>query len=190
MLDILFERSVTIGLVGAVIAVATFYAWVQTSHKLLFPLSIGIAATTGFLVAIGLMFDSDRETLSRFIYETAAELQANEHQKVIAKIHPQASIDLQEIRDILPRVRFTVARVKAIHEIQLKRHRTGYNASVTMNFSIAAEYDEDRGHAVRWVRLALEKVGDKWLIVDFEERVPHYDLLNRQDVDDPDAMPL
>lgn len=180
MLDFLFESTLTIGSVGGFLAIAGFYAWIQTGLKSLLYSSIAVVLVTLLLVAVGIFVDTDREVLRRFVFETARELEANESQKVVAKIHPQASSELQEIRSLLPEIRFQAARVKAIHQIDIKRHRTGVNATITMNVYVEVEYGERRGRAPRAAKLTLEQVDGRWMIVDFEQDDPRYYLLNDQ----------
>ena len=180
MLEILLERPVMIGAIGAIITIATFYAWMQTGIKQLLPSSIALAIATVMLIVLSVTIETEQEILRRFVYETASELESNQHQKVIAKIHPQASENLQDARLRLPQIQFTAARIKTIHEIQLKRNRTGVNAIITMNAYIDASYGERAGRAPRWIQLTLEKTNDKWLMVDFQQREPHYEMLNSQ----------
>lgn len=180
MLDFLFESPLTIGLVGGVIAIAAFYAWIQTGLKPIFYASIAVVLITLLLVAIGIFVDTDREVLRRFVYETARELEANESQKVVAKIHPQASNELQEIRLRLPEIRFNAARIKGIHQIDIKRHRTGVIATITMNVYVEVEYGDRRGKAPRAAKLTLEQTDGRWMIVDFQQDDPRYYLLNDQ----------
>jgi hypothetical protein len=180
MLDFLFESPLTIGSVGGVLSIAAFYFWIQTGLKPLLYSSIAVVLVTLLLVAVGIFVDTDREALRRFVFETASELEANESQKVVGKIHPQASNELQEIRRLLPEIRFQAARVKAIHQIDIKRHRTGVNATITMNVYVEVEYGDRRGRAPRAARLTLEQVDGRWMIVDFEQDDPRYYLLNDQ----------
>ncbi|MBU6236270.1 MAG: hypothetical protein KGQ51_00495 [Planctomycetes bacterium] len=180
MLEMLLESPVTIGAIGAIVAIATFYAWMQTGIKQLLPTSIAVAAATIMLVILSLMIDTDQEILRRYVYETASELEANQYQKVIAKIHPRAADSLQDARNRLPDIQFTAARIKTIHEISVTRHRTGSHATITMNVYIEASYNAQQGQAPRWVQLTLEQTDGRWLMVDFQQREPHYQLLNQE----------
>lgn len=180
MLELLLESPVTIGLVGSILSIATFYAWVQSGSRPFLWTSIGLLLGTLALVLLSLVIDTDREVLRRFIYETARELESNQYQKVIAKIHPQATGELQDARVRLPEIRFTTARVKSIHKMDVTRHRTGVNATVTMNVYVEVEYGDRQGKAPRWIQLMLEQSQGKWKIVSFEHREPHYQMLNEE----------
>ncbi|MCU0707980.1 MAG: hypothetical protein MUF23_06795 [Pirellula sp.] len=180
MLEFLLERPVTIGLAGSILSIATFYAWVQSGLRPLFHTSIGLAVGTLALVLIGWFIDTDRDILRRFVYETAQELETNQHQKVAAKIHPQATGELQDAKLRLPDIRFSVARIKSIHGIEVTRHRTGVTATITMNVYIEVEYGDRGGKAPRWVQLILEQLDGEWRIVSFEQREPHYQMLNER----------
>jgi hypothetical protein len=178
MLEMLLESQVTIGAIGTIGAIATFYAWIHTGIKQLFPTSIVLAVATVALVTLSLMVDTDQEILRRYIYETAEELESNKYQNVISKIHPQATGVLQDARMRLPQIQFTAARIKSIHTIQVTRHPTGAHATITMNAYIEASYNGRRGRAPRWIQLTLERDNGQWMMVDFQEREPHYELLN------------
>jgi hypothetical protein len=180
MLELLLERPVTIGLIGSILSVATFYGWVQSGSRPLFRTSIGLAVGTVVLALIGWYIDTDKDILRRFVYETAQELEANQHQKVAAKIHPQATGELQDAKLRLPDIRFAVARIKSIHDIDVTRHRTGVTATITMNVYVEVAYGDRQGKAPRWVQLTLEQLDGEWRIVTFEQREPHYQMLNEQ----------
>jgi hypothetical protein len=180
MWDVVLEQSITIGAVGTVVAIATFYAWMQTGLRYWMSASIAIAAGTAVLVAIGWWIETDRENLRRFVYETAVELESNQHQKVVSKIHPQATAPLQEARLRLPELRFTRARIKSIHQIEIARHRTGKSATIAMNVYVELEQGERRGSAPRAAQLTLEQWDGEWMIVDFQHNDPHYYMLNQQ----------
>jgi hypothetical protein len=178
MLDLLLESSLTIGVIGTVAAVATFFAWMQTGWKQLLLACIVVAMATPILVAVGMMFDSEREILRRFVYETAEELESNQYPKVVSKIHPQASVELQNIRDHLSEVRFLRVRVKSIQSADLTHHRTGVNARIAMNVYLEVEENFQRAGTPAWVQLILEQVDGKWLIVDIAYREAEEDLLH------------
>lgn len=180
MLEMLLEWPVTIGAVGATVAIATGYAWMQTGHKPLLLSAIAVSVVTAALVILSVLIDTDQEILRRYVYQTAAELESNQHQKVIDKIHPRASETLQDARLRLPQIQFTSARIKSIHEIRITRHRTGAQATITMNAYIEASYFDRQGRAPRWVQLTLEQSDGRWLMVDFQQRDPHYEMLNEE----------
>ncbi|MFO0012521.1 MAG: hypothetical protein ACK553_07255 [Planctomycetota bacterium] len=180
MLEVLLESPVTIGVVGAIVTIAALFTWLHTRVKGLLPLGIATAIATIILVTIGILFDTDKEILRRFVYETARELESNQYQKVLEKIHPQASVEMQEVRLRLPDIRFESARIKAIHAIDVKRHRSGLSATMKMNVFVEVEYGDRRGRAPRAAELTLEQVDGKWMIVDFQQFEPQYYLLNEQ----------
>jgi len=180
MLEMLLERPVAIGAIGTIAAIATFYAWMQTGVKQLLPTSIAMVVATVGLVILSLMIETDQEILRRYVYETAAELEANEYQKVISRIHPRAAESLQDARIRLPHIQFTAARIKSIHKISVKRHRTGAHATIAMNAYIEASYNAQQGRVPRWVQLTLEQSDGRWLMVDFQQRDPHYEMLNQE----------
>jgi hypothetical protein len=49
-----------------------------------------------------------------------------------------------------------------------------------MNVYIEASYNAQQGQAPRWVQLTLEQTDGRWLMVDFQQREPHYQLLNQE----------
>lgn len=180
MLELLFESPITIGIVGAIATVATLYAWFQNGNPILFRTGLGIFVLTLLLVALSLFVQTDSERVRQFVLQTADELESNQFQKVIAKIHPQASGELQDAKLRLPDIRFQTARVKSFHSIDINNHRTGKSATVSMNVYLDVAYGGMEGRAPRWVQLSLEESDGKWYIVGYEQREPHYHLLNPQ----------
>jgi hypothetical protein len=187
MIDFLLESPWSIAMIGAIVTAALLYGWMQTGHRSILLTSLGVVIATILLVATGLWIDTAREEVQRFVLDTARELETNQWQKVVAKIHPQAGGELQDAKSRLPSIRFRVARVKAIHRIEVQSNRAGRSAIIQMNAIIEAESDSRQGTIPRWVQLNLEESNGEWLIVAFEHREPHYQMLNehgRQRLDD------
>jgi hypothetical protein len=143
-----------------------------------FWVSLAAAAVTTLLVVASVWIDTDREVVRRFVFDTARELEQNQYEKVISKIHPLANAELADARARLPSVHFHTAKVKAIHNIDVTQHRTGRSATVRMNVYLEADSDGLQGRAPRWVQLVLEESDGQWKIVSFEHREPHYEMLN------------
>jgi hypothetical protein len=180
MFDFVLESPVTILLVGAIVTGVTAYGALQTGNRLAWQGSATLGVLTIVLVALSLWIDTDREEVREFVLETARELEANESDKVIAKIHPQATHELLEARSRLASIQFNVAKIKTFHGIDVKSTPTGRTATVRMNAYIEAVYQGNRGSAPRWVQLSLEEQEGLWRIVALEQRAPHYESLNAE----------
>jgi hypothetical protein len=180
MIDYLLESPWQIGLLGAILTAVAIYGWLQSGDKRALWSSVAIAVVSIALVLISVFIDTDREIIRRFVFETAHELEQNQTEKVIAKIHPLANEGLLNARARLPSIRFLTAKVKTIHGIEVTSHRTGRSATVRMNVYVDAEYDGRQGRAPRWVQLVLEESEGRWMIVSFEQHEPHYEMLNER----------
>ncbi len=178
MIVYLLENPWPIALIGAVVAASSGYAWLQTGHPMAFRLAVGSVVLGIVMVAVSLWIKTDREHVIHFLSETAGELERNEYDKVIAKIHPQASGELLDARSQLPSIQFISARVKTIHSLEISSNRIGRTAVVQFNAYVEAEQQGYRRSAPRWVQLSLEESDGRWMVVALEQRAPHFGLLN------------
>jgi hypothetical protein len=177
MPTLLFEQPWVIGLIGAILSIVGLFGWLQTGNAIAWKSSIGFAVATLILLLLNLWVVTDREVVRSFLIDAAGELQRNEYDKVLARLHPSASDSIANHAQILPTIKFSVARITKFHSIEILMNRTEPKATVRMNVFLEAETRHTAGKVPRWVSMSLEKVQGRWLITDLEHRAPQHEFM-------------
>lgn len=179
MSNLFFESPWLIGGIGFALVLLAAYLWLQSGQAIALRVAGGFVALTLLLVGINVWIDTEQEVVRRTLYQLAADLQANRFDKVSEHVHPDASSELLNLRDQVQSVRFTTARIKTIHGIMFGPSKNPRTAVVRMNVVVSGDFSGIQGTWPRWVQFNLEQVGGKWLIVDYDHREPHYEMLNQ-----------
>ena len=177
MYSVILEQPWTVGAVGTILTVLTFYGWTQTGNSIAFKTGIGFAVVTLLLLFVNLWVVTDAEQIRTWLVEAADELQANQFDKVLKRISPDHSDRVDQTAERLKSVKFSVAKVTKIHSVKLDYRGVNPTAMVRMNAFVEAESSGVSGKVPRWVGLTLEKRDNTWLIVDFEDREPQHEFM-------------
>jgi len=178
MYAVIFEQPWTVGLVGTVLTVLTFYGWVHTGNSIAFKTGIGFAIVSMLLLFINLWVVTDAEQIRTWLVDVADELQANQYDKVLKRISPDHSDRVEKTAARMKSVKFSVAKVTKIHSVKVDYRGAYPTAEVRMNAFVEAESSGVSGKVPRWVGLKLEKRNNEWLIDDFEDREPQHEFMN------------
>jgi hypothetical protein len=179
MSGLFLENPWLVGCLGFALSALTLFAWIKTGQTVAWKAAAAMFGLTVLLVAINVWVDTEREVVTRTLYQLAADLEGNRFQQVIARIHPDASPELLQLKTQLQDVHFDTARIKAIHGIQFGSSKTPRTAAVRMNVVVGGERSGMKGTVPRWVRLQLEQDRGQWMVVNYEFRDPHYEMLNQ-----------
>ena len=171
-MDILFESPLLVGGIGIAVLAATIFGFVQTGSKAALYAAIGILLLTVLLVFISLRVETEKEQLTSFIHQTASELENNNHAAILSRIHPNANTTVGRAAAEMPRYEFTVADVTRIHELEIRSSAQPPTAIVKMNVVVEGTFDGFSGRVPRYVEISLEKVGDRWLVTDYQHDEP------------------
>ena len=178
MQTILFEQPWIIGAIGTILSLATFFGWVQTGNSIARKTGCGLVVATLLLLLLNFWVVSDREVVHQWLEETAIELQNNEYAKTLKRIHPESSDRVANNVERLKHIKFSMVKITKIHSIAITKKLGSKRARIRMNVIAAGSLHGLDGKVPRWVGLTLEKVDDKWLVVDVEDRDPQYEFLN------------
>lgn len=179
MSNLFLESPWLIGGIGFASALLAAYLWLQTGQAIAMRLAGAIVAITVILVGINIAIETEQEVVRRTLYQLAADLQANRFDKVVEHVHPDASAELLNLKAQVESVHFNTARIKTIHGIMFGPTKNPRTAVVRMNVVVSGDFSGMQGTWPRWVRFNLEQVDGKWLIVDYDHREPHYEMLNQ-----------
>lgn len=178
MQTLLFEQPWMIGAIGAILSLVTFFGWTQTGNSIAFKTACGLVATTILLVLLNVWVVSDREIVHQWLMETADEVQTNQIEKVLKRIHPESSDRVANSAEQLKVITFSVLRITRIHSIEIQTKRQTKKALVRMNVFSEGAIRGFEGKLSLWIGLTLEQVGNEWLVTDIEERDPQHEFMN------------
>lgn len=176
--SVLFEQFWAVAIVGAIITAMTVYAWMQTGNPNVLKGAAGIAILTVILLCINVYVVTDREVVRALVFEMAGELERNEYEKTLQRIHPVPTESVKYRSRQLENIKFSSVRITCVHGIEINRTGSATRAVVRMNIAAEAESRTLRGKALRWIQLTLNKVNDRWLVSDIEDRDPQHEYLN------------
>jgi len=178
MQTLLVEQPWMIGAMGSFLSLVTFFGWIQTGNSIAFKTACGLVATTILLVLLNIWVVSDREIVHQWLIETADEVQNNQIEKVLNRIHPESSDRVENSAAQLKVITFSALRITRIHSIEIQTKRQQKKALVRMNVFAEGSIRGFEGKHPRWIGLTLEQVGKEWLVTDIEEREPQHEFMN------------
>lgn len=172
MQSILFESPVWLGMVGFACAGVAGYFWSQTGSK---PAGI-IAAVLALLTVVGVIVnvqvDTDRETIGKLLDEAAAKVEANDHDGVMAYLHPSAGPAVGRVRAELDQLNFSDARVTRIKNITVNWDNSPPTALAEFNAVAKVSTQGFSGNAARFVKVYFHHKDGRWLVTDYEHSSP------------------
>ena len=185
MTTYLFEQPWILGVVGTIVTGATVFGWLQTGSPTALKSAAGILLLTILLILVNVWVVTDAEIVRGWIYEVASELENNQVDKVLKRIHPEASERVTNRSRILRHIEFSNMRVTKIHDLKVKTTSTSSRATIRMNVFAEGTLNQGTvgqasGKVPRWISLTLEKLDGVWLIADCEERDPLHEFMNRE----------
>lgn len=180
MSTLLFEQPWIIGVLGAIVTGATLFGWLQSGSIIALRSAGGFLIATLLLVLLNVWVVTEREILRSWLSETASELEQNQVDKVLKRIHPEASERVADRARMLKNIKFTSVRITKIHGIDIKSTRKSSQAVIRMNVLAEGEMRHAAGKAPRWIGLTLEKTDGVWMVADVEEKDPMHEFMNRE----------
>ena len=184
MAIILFEQPWLVAAIGTGLTVITLYGWTQTGNSTALKTGVVFGVVTILLLACNLWIVTDAEKVRVWLVDAADELQNNQFDRVTKRISPNHSIRVANTTERMKTVKFSIAKVTKIHSIEVDRTGEIPTAFVRLNAFVEAERAGMSGKVPRWVGLTLEKKGQEWLLIDFEDREPQYEFINSGSLSD------
>lgn len=172
-MNFLLESALLIGLVGGLLSVLAAYTGVQLAEKRVQMGAAMLFALTIVLVAISLWIETDREQLRRTMREMAVAVQNNDHERLFAYFHPNASSGVQHAKSEVPRFQFHQASVTSVRDIVVN-DRTQPPTAITefiAAFRVSSDSPQTYGaefNSRRFVKVYWMKQGERWLVRDYE----------------------
>jgi len=180
MPTLLFEQPWIIGVLGAIVTAATFFGWLQSGNPIAFRSACGFLVTTVLMVLLNCWVVTEQEIIQSWLGETATELESNQFEQVLKRIHPEASERVSSRTRMLKNIKFSSVRITKIHGIDIKSTRNSTQAVIRMNVFAEGEMNRATGKIPRWIGLTLEKSNGKWMVADIQEKDPLHEFMDRE----------
>lgn len=176
----LFESSLSIVLVGTLVALLAFAAWLQTRRKAILVVGILVAALTIIAVIVERTVVTDSEEVKATIHEIARSMQTNEVDVIVRFISDQQPKLRQQAKSTLQRV--SVQKVTIKPNLRVAIDDGGRTAQAT--FNAVARVNDKSGSwknqlVPRFMIVDFAKQGDDWKVIAYEERDPREGMKSR-----------
>jgi ketosteroid isomerase-like protein len=172
MLSWFTENSLPPLIGGSLMAIAflglAFYFY---SRAMLY-LALGVIAITALIVTIETLIVTEREKITRMVYDLAKAVEQNRMEDVLAVVAPSRTDAQQQIKAEMPQYQFTSCRVLGIKSFKL--NPDGRQAEIVfVVFASGSNYQMGKGNVHRRVTLYFEKQSDdNWKLIDYHHEAP------------------
>jgi len=174
MLELILESPWWVGIVGGILTVAAGQWWIGSGRREAIQVAIGTLLVTLILVAIGVLVETEQESLRAMLYQTADDLQNNRASEVAAAIYGTPSSQVIVARDYLDEglYKFEVASIKKLHALEIAGPQSARRALAKMNVFVEGRFNGHRLKIPQYVEVTLYRVDDRWLVYDFTHDQP------------------
>lgn len=171
-MSVILEHPVAILVVGLAVAGLFVFAASKSGDRR-FLVSAGLVAIAGLIVGIvATTIETEKEKLTKTIYQVAAAVRSNDHDRALTFMHPNASAATQRAKSEISRFKFEDARVTSIQDVSVNDHTKPPTATTEFIAKMTVEGDHTyfgmKFNGARLLKVYWMKQGDRWLISDYE----------------------
>lgn len=167
MTELFFESPVTLGVLGAVLAIMALVVWIKGGYLAALYTALGLILLTVALVLLSIRVETDREAITSVLDDVADAVQRNDLPAVLEHILPSAATSLRRAKTEFPTYHFTEARITGIKGIEVDRTRHSAIAEFYVVVSLDANGNQVSGYR-EFVRAYFVQRDDKWLVNNYE----------------------
>lgn len=169
MYNLLAEQPLLVSIMLAALAGGLLAGWLQTGKKSSAVAGLVVLCLVPAAWLIADRIETDRERISRIIYETAGAIQANDHQRAVAVVDDEETRRRALME--LPKYVFDMAQVNQINRIDISSGVVPVTAEVEL--IVKADVSAKRGgfnnlRVLRKLELRFEQRGDDWVVIDYQ----------------------
>jgi hypothetical protein len=128
-MDFLLENPIGVGVAGGLLVIATGVGWMQTGKKPVLLACIALLLLTMAGVWASVAIHTDQEQIRDCVYGGASELENNQIERALSRIHPDASDVLQRAKGELSRYEFTSVSIVGFYDLKIDRTTIPHTAS-------------------------------------------------------------
>ncbi|MFO0941251.1 MAG: hypothetical protein U0930_10825 [Pirellulales bacterium] len=171
-MNVLFENPVIVVLFGVAVGSLLAFAATKTGDRRFLIAAGAVAAIALVLGVIATTIETEKEKLTKTIYQVADAVRNNDHDRALTYMHPSASAAAQRAKTEISRFKFQDAKVTSIQEVVINDKTKPPSATTEFLARMSVEGDHtDYGvkfNGVRLIKVYWMKQGDRWLISDYE----------------------
>ena len=136
----LFDRPVSVAILGVILCVPIAIAWVMTGRKeVLYALGAAFAIFVGLLIMERVVV-TDREAIETTVLQIARDVQANDHQAVLSHIYSGSPQLKQKAQSEIANYVFTECRVTKAPTVEVNTDDKPRSAKVTFPAAAAGDF--------------------------------------------------
>jgi hypothetical protein len=169
LIELILEKPGWVLAAAVAASLIALWSWIQTGQSKLLYLSAGVLAFGGILFAVGSYVETEQEFVRKFVFDTAASLEANQFDRVRASIYDRPSPAVLSAVAMLDskNVHFDAARVKKIHSLEFSGPESARRAQIKMNVFVEGLIANHQLKVPAYVEVVLYKVDGQWKVQDF-----------------------
>ena len=185
----LFDRPVSVAILGVVLCVPIAIAWVMTGRKeVLYALGAAFAIFVGLLI-MERMVVTDRESIEATVLQIARDVQANNHQAVLGHIYSGSPQLKQKAQSEIANYVFTECRVTKAPEIEVNVTDQPRSAKVSFLAAAAGDFKYGGNSATfskaqpirRRIIFQMRKEADgRWTVADYDHESIANEFVNKK----------
>lgn len=174
MIELVLEKPWLVGVFGGALTLAAFQWWLSTARREAIQTTGVIFIVTVALVTMGVLVETEQESLRAMLYQTADDLKNNRKSEVLSAIYDRPSEEVVEAKKFINEeiYRFEEASIKKLHAIELSGPQFERRALVKMNVFIQGQFGGMTAKIPRYVELTLYRVEDRWFVYHFTHDQP------------------
>lgn len=169
-MNFFLENPVALGVTGFLFVVGAAVGWLQTGKKPALVAFCGSIILTIFAIAISLAIETDQEKIRSFVYDGANEVERNQVEKALTRIHPSASETLSRAGAELHRFDFSMVRILSFYDLVIDPNTVPPTATVSIDVFAEGRFGGNVGKGSRTFDLKLRRDDQTWKVYDYSER--------------------
>ncbi|MCE9525279.1 MAG: hypothetical protein K8R36_04410 [Planctomycetales bacterium] len=185
----LFDRPVSIAIVGLMLCVPIAIGWVMSGRKeMLYSLAVAFALFVGLLIMERVVV-TDREALEATVGQIARDVQANDHQAVQRHIYSGSPQLNQKVQAEMPNYKFIECRITSQPVIEVNAQAEPRSAKVSFLAAAAGDFKYEGMTASagkeapirRRIILKMKKEADgRWAVEDYDHEDFTKEFINKK----------
>ncbi len=179
----LLDSPTTVVVLGGITALVFGAIWLQTGRKIELYVMLAIITGVAGVLTAGKFWKTDRQQVKSTLYQIARDVERNDINAVLAHLHPRMSAVRQRAAHEMPSYEFKSVKIKQNLKIELFPAESPPRAVTSFNVVVTASdrtgFISDR-QVPRFVHVTFVKVGDDWLITDYDHDDPREGFKKRK----------
>jgi ketosteroid isomerase-like protein len=175
MIKLLAEQPLTLSILLGLAAAALVYGWLQTGSR---PAGVGglvMLALIPVAWVVAAFWETEEERLRATCQQIARAVEANQRERLLDFIHPDATEVRRRAEAALPRAEFSQARIGSYRSVEIFDELTPNEAIVDLTGSVVLTVPQtglvDQRVAQRAI-IRFRKSGEDWRVVDYQYMSP------------------